>query len=87
MKVCNIYYHPRFKKSFSDIPKNIQVKTDKRVKMFRQNVFTSSLKTHKLHGKLKDQWSFYVDNQYRILFIFDDKDVIFLDIGSRDIYK
>lgn len=87
MKVHNIYYHPHFKKFYLGIPKNIQVKADRRMAVFRKDVFNPSLKTHRLHGKLKNQWSFCVDDQYRILFIFDDKDVIFLDIGLHDIYK
>ena len=87
MKILNIYYHPQFKKSFRRLPKNIQRKAKQRVTIFRENSFNSSLDTHKLHGKLKDQWSFCVKGQYRILFLFDNNDAIFLDIGSHDIYK
>lgn len=87
MKIHNIYYHPRFKKSFLDLPGDIQKKANQRVRIFRQNIFTRSLDTHKLHGRLKDQWSFSIDNRYRIIFIFDNHDVIFLDVGLHDIYK
>jgi len=87
MKISNIYYHPQFRKSFFRLPKDIKRKTKERVKIFRRDPFRPTLDTHKLHGKLKDKWSFCVKGQYRILFIFDNNDVIFLDIGPHDIYK
>ena len=87
MKISTIYYHPQFSKSFCRLPKNIQEKAKEKVRIFRKTPFSSSLDTHKLHGKLKNQWSFRIKGQYRILFIFDNEDVIFLDIGSHDIYQ
>jgi len=86
-RISNIYYHPQFSKSFLRLLKNIQQKAQERVKIFRENPFYPSLDTHKLHGKLKEQWSFCVKGQYRIIFIFDDNEAIFLDVGSHDIYK
>jgi len=87
MKISSIYYHPQFRKSFLRLPKDIQRKAKARIKIFQENAFHSSLDTHKLRGKLKQQWSFSIKGQYRILFIFDDSDVIFLDTGAHDIYK
>ncbi len=56
--------------------------------IFKENAFDSRLNTHKLHGKEKDCWAFWVNYSYRIKFIFlsDDK-VLFLDIGAHEIYK
>ena len=82
-----IFYHPRFSKSFIELPENIKPKAEKRVNIFRRNQFDKILKTHKLHGKLKNHWSFSVKGQYRVVFIFEKTDVILLDIGSHDIYK
>ena len=87
MKIVSIYYHPQFKKSFLCLPKDIKKKAKERIKIFREDPFHSSLGTHKLHGKLRNQWSFYVKGQYRLIFMFDNNDVIFLDIGPHDIYK
>ena len=87
MKISNIYYHPQFRKSFSGLPKDIQRKARVRIKIFRENPFYPLLDTHKLHGKLKEQWSFCVKGQYRIIFIFDNNDATLLDIGPHDIYK
>jgi len=87
MKFNNIYYHPSFKKAFLKLHSSIRGKAVKREKIFRKNSFDQRLKTHKLHGKLKNQWSFSVDKKNRIVFIFDDKDIIFLDIGDHEIYR
>ncbi|MDP2864073.1 MAG: type II toxin-antitoxin system RelE/ParE family toxin [bacterium] len=87
MKISNIYYHPQFRKSFLRLPKEVKRKAKSRIKIFKENPFHSLLDTHKLHGKLKEHWSFCVKGQYRILFIFDDGDATFLDIGPHDIYK
>ncbi|MBI2038341.1 MAG: type II toxin-antitoxin system RelE/ParE family toxin [Candidatus Nealsonbacteria bacterium] len=87
MKISGIYFHPQFRKSFLFLPADIRDKAKEKVKIFRENPFHPSLDTHKLHGKLKDKWSFCIKGQYRIIFIFDNKDAIFLDIGPHDIYK
>ena len=82
-----IYYHPQFAKSYKFLDEKIKSKAENKEKIFRENSFHFSLKTHKLKGKLKNQWSFSVDDKYRILFEFDNNDVIFLDIGTHKIYK
>lgn len=87
MKFNNIYYHPGFKKAFLGLHPSIRGRAVKREKIFCRNPFDKRLKTHKLHGRLKNQWSFSVDKKNRIVFIFDDKDIIFLDIGAHEIYK
>ena len=55
--------------------------------LFHEDPFSPQLKTHKLTGKLKDFWSFSIDYQYRIIFEFADKDIIwFHSIGTHAIY-
>ncbi|MBI3337103.1 MAG: type II toxin-antitoxin system RelE/ParE family toxin [Candidatus Staskawiczbacteria bacterium] len=87
MEISRIYYHPQFRKSFFDLSKEIQKVAKIKIILFKNNPFTPSLKTHKLFGKLKKHWSFTVKGQYRIIFVFNDNNVIFLDIGPHDIYK
>ncbi|MDO8094858.1 MAG: hypothetical protein Q6360_15370, partial [Candidatus Brocadiales bacterium] len=56
--------------------------------IFRNNPFDKRLKTHKLSGKERESWAFWVDYSYRIKFIFLTKnEVLFLDIGTHDFYK
>ena len=61
-----------------------------KIAIFKKNPFDSRLATHHLHGKLKNQLSFSVNARYRILFEFLDKkqdEIVFLDIGTHDLYK
>ncbi len=82
-----IFYAARFERHYKKLSPEIKQRAEQGEDIFRADPFHSLLKTHKLHGKLKNQWSFSVDNTYRIIFEFDDRDVIFLDIGDHDLYK
>ena len=82
-----IYLHPRFARSFRRLSTTLKTRAIEREKVFRVNPFDSSLDTHKLHGKLKKQWSFSIDRRFRVVFEFYGKDVIFLDIGDHSIYQ
>jgi len=88
MKIKNIFTHPRFDKSYKKLPKRIKDKAKEKEKIFRENPFNPVLGTHKLLGKEKESWAFDIDYHYRIKFIFlSDEEVLFLDIGTHDIYK
>jgi len=82
-----IYYHPRFKKSYKKLPPEIKRWAEAGEEIFQQNIFDPKLDTHKLHGKLKNFWSFSIDQKYRVLFEKIGKDVVFLDVGNHDIYQ
>lgn len=91
MKPCligSVYPTSRFKRSFRKIPFRIQKLAIKKDKVFRKNAFGPSLKTHKLKGKLKDFWSYWINEEYRIVFEFVGKDkVLYHDIGTHEIYR
>ncbi|GAA6615474.1 type II toxin-antitoxin system YafQ family toxin [Scytonema sp. NUACC26] len=56
-----------------------------KVEQFTIAPFDSSLKTHKLSGKLKDLWSFSIEYDERVLFYFtEDGKAVFVDIGNHD---
>ncbi|MEK7542625.1 MAG: hypothetical protein AAB524_02910 [Patescibacteria group bacterium] len=56
--------------------------------VFREDPFDVRLRTHKLSGKEAGVWAFWVNNSYRIKFIFlPNREVLFLDIGTHKIYK
>jgi len=56
-----------------------------RVEVFIANPHDSQLRTHKLSGELKDQWSFTVDYDVRVVFSFLPKNrALFEEIGSHD---
>ncbi|GIV28879.1 MAG: hypothetical protein KatS3mg027_2693 [Bacteroidia bacterium] len=88
MQVKNIFIHPNFDKSYRKLPKEVKEKAKLKEKIFRKDPFDPRLKTHKLFGKEKECWAFWIDYRYRIKFIFlDDNEVLFLDIGTHEIYK
>ena len=85
-----IYLHARYRRSYKNLDPRLRQLTDERITHFRHDPFDPSLDTHRLHGKLKKQWSFSVDRRYRILFGFLDKkkqEVVFLDVGTHAIYQ
>lgn len=82
-----IYYHPKFKASYQKLSREIKIKAEYRELMFRKNLFNPLLNTHKLHGKLKNYWSFSINNTHRIIFEFHNPDVTFLDIETHELYK
>jgi len=79
---------PLFEKHYKKLPLNIKEQAKRKEKIFRENPFHTLLNTHKLCGKEKEIWAFRITHSYRIKFIFlDDKEILFLDIGTHDIYK
>lgn len=87
-KIKRVEYSENFLKSLRKLPERIINQAKTKEGTFRKNLFDSRLKTHKLHGKEKDAWAFWINYNYRIKFIFlNDEEVLFLDIGSHDIYK
>ena len=79
---------PIFKKSYKKLPKRIKEKAKEKEIIFRENPFDQRLKTHKLSGKNKECWAFWITHTYRIKFIFlSNKEILFLDIGTHKIYK
>jgi len=78
----------RFKKEFSRLPKRIQELAIKKDALFRRDAFHPLLRTHKLGGRLQDDWAYSVNREYRVHFYFaDDQTVVYINIGTHEIYK
>lgn len=82
-----IFTTPRFEKrlkvfinSHPDLSKIVQ----KRMKEIANNHFSLNLKTHKLSGYLKDCFTSRITYNYRIVFIVDEDELCFIDIGSHN---
>lgn len=83
-----IIYSSKFAKEYKKLPLKVKIIAEKKEKTFKKDPFDSSLKTHKLTGKLKDYYSFSIDYQYRIIFEIVKKDIIwFHSVGTHAIYK
>ena len=62
--------HPRFDRHYRKLPKAVKEKAKAKEKIFRRFPFDPSLRTHKLHGKDRGAWAFWIDFHYRIKFMF-----------------
>jgi len=83
-----IYYSSQFKRQYKKLEPGTKDSAEAKEAIFRTNPFHSRLKTHKLHGKLKNFWAFWVDNKNRIIFKFVDEGLVeFYQIGDHDIYE
>ena len=86
--MTKILYSSQFEKSFRKIPENIAQRFNDKQSFFILNSFNPLLKTHKLKGKLKEYYSFSVNLEYRVIFkIVSKEKILFLDIGTHEIYK
>lgn len=48
----------------------------------------TSLKIHKLHGRMNNNWSFSVNYKIRIVFEYESKkEIVLLAIGDHDVYN
>jgi len=87
--VIEIEVSSLFKRRFKKLPKEIRDRAIQREKIFVRNPFDSRLGTHKLHGKRKEEWAYWIDYSYRITFIFlTGSKVLYTDIGTHgDLYR
>lgn len=81
--------HPstRFKRSFKRMPEHIRQDFAKKIDIFKDQPFHPSLHSHKLSGNLDDYHSFYLRDDFRVLFEFMGPDVLLVNIGNHDDYK
>lgn len=87
-KISGVKYSTSFLKHLLRLPRNVAEKAKKCELIFREDTFDPRLRTHKLHGKEKEIWAFWINYTYRIKFIFlNEEEVLFLDIGTHDVYK
>ena len=83
----DIEYSPRFRRQFKKLPKEVKEAAVKYERIFRVNPFDPKLKTHKIHGTMKEYWAFSISFNYRIGFTFVDGILVrFHAVGSHNIY-
>jgi len=80
-----IFYSSKFLRSFKKLPKPIQDEFRKKEIVFRENPHDPGLRTHKL--KDREEWSFLVTYQIRVIFIFENNHALFVNIGDHSIYR
>ena len=85
----DVSFSNSFRRAFEKRVKSTETKTEFwiRVDLFMNDPFDPKLRTHKLSGKLKNLWSFTVENDLRVVFFFTDdkpKRAVFVDLGSHN---
>ena len=60
-KIKSIEYSSKFLKSLARLPKRIVKIVEEKEKIFKENPFNPRLKTHKLRGKEKESWAFWIN--------------------------
>lgn len=82
-----LYYSPKFVKSYKKLPKKIKDLAQKKIQLFIGDRHDPLLRAHKLHGDFAEFSAFSVNSKYRIVFDFFDENIVrFYDIGTHDIY-
>ncbi len=86
--MINLHVSSRFKKSFKKLPNKIKEDFSIKIDLFKENPFEVCLSTHKLNGKLKSYYSFYLRDGFRVMLDFmQNNEVLLINIGSHDDYK
>ncbi len=79
---------PKFDRQYKKLTSDIKDVAEKKFDIFLCDPFDSRLKTHKLTGALVGFLAFSINQEYRIIFDFDDKgDARFYQVGTHDIYN
>ena len=84
-----VSFKPSFLRQFKKLPFPLQDETHERIELFKSSANHVSLKVHKLHGELKDCYSFSVNYRYRIVFMWEvqNKSAVLLAIGDHAVYE
>jgi addiction module RelE/StbE family toxin len=86
--MIKIVYTSKFLRKYKKLHPNLQEEVKEKIELFRQGPNNTTLKTHKLKGRLQQNWSFWVNYKVRIVFMYDNKNTVaLLSIGDHDIYK
>jgi len=86
--MLKIIHAPVFIKQFNKLDKDLQIEVSEKVESFRNEDNHRILNVHKLHGKFKEKYSFYVNYKIRVVFMWVSKnEVALLVVGDHDLYK
>lgn len=73
----------RFTKAYHKLPKEIQKKFDKKIKLFFKNILHPSLRIKKLLG-VRNIWEGSIDLKYRFTFQISEDEYVFRNVDNHD---
>jgi len=86
--MLNLIYTSIFLKEYNSLEASLQEEVSEKIVLFCNKDNHKNLKVHKLHGALKDRYSFSVNYKIRIVFRYlSSNEVALFDLGDHDLYK
>ena len=85
-KVTAYQFSRRFKKEYTNLPKEIQKAFDEKLSLFLKQQSHPSLRVKRIQGT-KNRWEGSITMKYRFTFEFFKDGVLFRAIGTHDILK
>lgn len=82
-----VAYHPLFVRQFKKLTPKLQENVLVKIELFKRDHRAATLRVHKLHGRLKNYWSFSVSHSQRIVFMEHKGEIVLIDIGDHEIYS
>lgn len=85
-KVTAYQFSRRFKKEYTNLPKEIQKAFDEKLSLFLKQTSHPSLRVKRIQGT-KNRWEGSITMKYRFTFEFLETIILFRTIGTHDILK
>jgi len=85
--MLELIYAPGFLRELKKMEPGLQKEVLEKIELFKNKKHHRSLRVHKLHGALKNRYSFSVNYRTRIVFSYSSKkQAHILAIGDHNIY-
>ena len=88
--MIEIKYTPSFIRLYKKLQEDLKQEVKEKINLFKNTKNHTSLKVHKLSGRMLSRHSFSVNYKIRIVFIYEEKNkniVYLLEVGDHDIYR
>jgi addiction module RelE/StbE family toxin len=83
--IISIQYAPTFVRMYKRLEDNLKEEIKEKIAFFQDSTNHEKLKVHKLKGSLENTYSFSVNYKIRIVFEYEQKDIVnLLYVGSHD---
>ncbi len=83
-----VSFKPSFVRQMNKLEKSLVDEVLYKIGILKNSNDYTSLKIHKLHGRMKNNWSFSVNYKIRVVFEYESKkEIVLLTIGDHDVYN
>ena len=85
-----VHFKPSFIREYNKLESQLQEEVRDKIELLKDVINHEKLRVHKLHGSMRGMYSFSVNYQYRVVFVFENKkktSVVLLIIGTHEIYN